>query len=83
MAHLGFAQRAPAFVLTGEESTELAMRINNVLRHFDNLPGVPPWAIDAAFLAGSAARIYVPRLYATRNPDPDPNAGPVIEGTAQ
>lgn len=63
MAHLGLAQRAPQFVLTGEESTELATRIANVLRHFDNLPAIPPWMIDAGFLAGTAARIYIPRLY--------------------
>lgn len=72
MAHLGLAQKAPQFVLTGEESTELATRIANVLRHFDNLPAVPPWLIDAGFLAGTAARIYIPRLY--------PRAGDMFGG---
>jgi hypothetical protein len=70
MAHLGFAQRAPVFVLTGEESTQLATRVNNVLRHFDTLPGIPPWAVDAAFLVGTAGRIYIPRIAAMRHSEP-------------
>jgi hypothetical protein len=64
--HYGlFAERAPTMVLTADESRQLATGIANLQRHFPDLP-ISPWAIDAAFLLGTAGKIYIPRIMAMK-----------------
>lgn len=63
MFHLGFAQKAPAFVLTENESTQLATRLSALLAHFNVTNVLPPWAPDAMFLAGTMGKIYLPRIW--------------------